>query len=132
MIIQYIIVGIGGSFGATLRFIIETWVNEFTKTSVFPFGTLVVNLLGCLLIGFLFGIIAVSQLIGSRARLLLITGFLGALTTFSSFGYETFVLIRNQDFFVALVNILIQVLAGLFAVWSGYVISRILAKFISR
>jgi len=132
MIIQYIIVGIGGSFGAILRFIIETWVNEFTKTSVFPFGTLAVNLLGCLIIGFLFGIIAVSQLIGPRARLLLITGFLGALTTFSSFGYETFALIKNQEFIIALLNVLVQVTIGLFAVWIGYVFSRLLAKSMSR
>jgi fluoride exporter len=128
MIIQYIIVGIGGSFGALLRFIIESWIHGFSKTSIFPFGTLAVNLLGCLLIGFLFGIIAVSQLIGPRARLLLITGFLGALTTFSSFGYETFILIKNQEFIIALVNVLIQVTVGLLAVWIGYAISRLLAK----
>ena len=128
MLIQYIIVGIGGSLGAVLRFIIETWVHGFSKTSLFPFGTLAVNLLGCLVIGFLFGIIAISQMIGLRARLFLITGFLGALTTFSSFGYETFILIKNQEFIIALFNILIQVVIGLFAVWIGYFISRLLAK----
>ena len=132
MMIQYIIVGIGGSMGATLRFIIETWVDGVTKTSIFPFGTLVVNLSGCLIIGFLFGIIAVSLSIGPRTRLLLVTGFLGALTTFSSFSYETFILIQNQNFFVALLNILIQVTAGLFAVWIGYAISKIFAKSIAR
>ena len=132
MIAQYIIVGIGGSLGAISRFVIENLVNEFINTSIFPFGTLAVNLLGCLIIGFLFGIIAVSQLIGPRARLLMITGFLGALTTFSSFGYETFILIEKKEIITALLNILTQVIIGLFAVWAGYAISRMLTKSISR
>jgi len=91
-----------------------------------------VNLLGCLIIGFLFGVIAISQFIGPRIRLLLITGFLGALTTFSSFGYETFKLITDRNYTVALLNILIQVTAGLFAVWIGYIFSRLLAKSLSH
>ena len=128
MIIQYIIIGIGGSCGAILRFIIETWVNSCSGSSVFPFGTLTVNLIGCLLIGFLFGIIAISQLINPRARLFLTVGFLGSLTTFSSFGYETFKLIGDREFLTALLNVLIQITAGLTAVWAGFAISKILAK----
>jgi fluoride exporter len=128
MLIQYIIVGIGGSLGAVSRFIVEAWVGGFTRTSVFPFGTLVVNLLGCLIIGFLFGIVAISQLIGPRTRLMIITGFLGAFTTFSSFGYETFALIQNQKYFFALLNILVQVIGSLIAVWIGYAVSKMIAK----
>jgi len=130
MIIQYILVGLGGSLGAILRFVVEACVNSLISKSIFPFGTLIVNLLGCLVIGFLFGVIVVSGRIGPRARLLFITGFLGALTTFSSFGYETFELITRHEITTALLSVLVQVLVGIFAVWAGYVFSRLLAKVI--
>ena len=116
MLLQYIIVGIGGFLGAISRFFISTRIQKFSN-SFFPFGTLAVNMLGCLLIGFLFGII---DKLGIGCKELLISGFLGAFTTFSTFGYETFVLIRDKKIVQAFANILMQVVIGILAVWLGY------------
>ncbi len=125
MLLQYLMVGIGGFIGAVSRFFISTRVQEISK-SFFPYGTLAVNMLGCLLIGFLFGIIDNTQLLGLSAKNLLVTGFLGALTTFSTFGYETYILIRDKRIIQALANVLIQITVGILAVWLGYFISTIL------
>jgi fluoride exporter len=132
MVAQSIIVGIGGIFGAISRFAIEHWVSEFTKASVFPFGTLTVNILGCLIIGMLFALIEDYGSISPRLRLLLITGFLGALTTFSSFGLDTFNLIQKNHLIIAIINILVQVVFGLIAVWLGFVITRIIGGTLIR
>ena len=115
-------VGIGGFLGAISRFFVSTCVQVATK-SFFPFGTLAVNMLGCLLIGFLFGIINNTDFFGLSVRHLLITGFLGAFTTFSTFSYETFVLIRDKKIIKALANVLMQIIVGILAVWLGYTIS---------
>ncbi len=121
MLFQYLLVGIGGSLGAISRFLVELGVNQLLSNSVFPYGTLAVNFLGCLIIGVMFGLISGTQFITPRIRLIVITGFLGALTTFSSFGHDTFALIEKGYLFIALVNVVIQVILGLVAVWFGLV-----------
>lgn len=128
MFLQSIIVGIGGIFGANARFLIEYFVKDFTGPVLFPYGTLTVNMLGCLIIGMMFALIEGYNSISARARLLLITGFLGALTTFSSFGLDTFNLIHKNNFIIAIINILVQVVFGLIAVWIGFVIARLSAN----
>jgi fluoride exporter len=128
MLIQCLLVGLGGSIGAVLRYLIENWAAELSKLLNFPFGTFAANILGCLLIGFLFGIISISNVISSRAKLFLITGFLGGLTTFSLFDLEIFEFILKSELIMALLNAFIQVIVGLFAVWVGFIAANILAK----
>jgi fluoride exporter len=125
MLLQYLMIGVGGFLGAVSRFYVSTRVQE-RSNSFYPYGTLAVNMLGCLLIGFLFGIIDNTQLLGLDAKHLLITGFLGAFTTFSTFGYETFILIRDRRIVQALVNVFTQIIVGILAVCLGYTISSLL------
>jgi fluoride exporter len=128
LLFQSLIVGIGGILGAISRYLLENFVMFFTGKTLFPLGTFVVNMLGCLLIGMIFALIDNYSSVGSRVRLFFITGYLGALTTFSSFGLDTFKLIISNHIMIAVFNILIQVVIGLFAVWLGYVVIRIIGR----
>ncbi len=119
MFISCIIVGIGGFAGAVSRFFISTKVQEKTG-SFFPYGTLTVNMLGCFIIGVIFSILEYSQIMGPGFKHLIVTGFLGALTTFSTFSYETFELIREKNILQALANIFIQIIAGVILVFLGF------------
>ena len=88
-------VGIGGFFGAVLRFLISGWVQKASGFT-FPVGTLAVNVLGSLLIGFLVALF--DNFLSPYWKAALVTGLLGALTTFSTFSYETFVLLQEGLF----------------------------------
>ncbi len=100
-------VGIGGFIGAVLRFTLSGWVQKAT-TSTFPFGTLSVNILGSFLIGFLFLYFQHINLSPTQ-KALLITGLLGALTTFSTFSLDTVLLMQNELYSKAISNVLLNV-----------------------
>ena len=125
MVSQIILVGIGGFIGSVFRFLLSGFVHRLVPLSEFPFGTLAVNVLGCLLIGLLNGLAETRQIIGPELRLLLMIGMLGGFTTFSAFGYETFALIRDAEVFRATGNVFLQVFFGLVAVWMGDMLGRI-------
>jgi CrcB protein len=91
---------------------------------VLPWGTLAVNVLGCLAIGFCGGLAESRQLFAADARLFLFIGVFGGFTTFSTFGYETFALLRDGDTLRAILNILLQIGFGLGAVWAGDLLSH--------
>jgi CrcB protein len=116
---QILLVGAGGFAGSVLRFKIGGWVLHHFDTK-FPAGTVVVNLVGCLIIGILSGLAEKRHLLSPDTRLLLITGFLGGFTTFSAFGLETMSLLRRGKLLWALLNIGLSVLGGLLMVWSGF------------
>ena len=100
-------VGIGGFIGAVLRFTLSGWVQKATA-STFPFGTLSVNILGSFLIGFLF--LYFQQVnFSPTQKALLITGLLGALTTFSTFSLDTVLLMQNEFYAKAFSNVLFNV-----------------------
>jgi fluoride exporter len=126
MFLNILIVGIGGFVGAIARYLISAGVQSIFSRSLFPFGTLAVNLLGCMIMGFLCAIALNWGVLTPRAKLLLMTGFLGALTTFSTFSNETFDLIKNSEMFLAFVNVGVQVVFGLFFIWFGYFLAYIL------
>jgi len=110
-------VAVGGCVGALLRY----WISGLTYRFVdggFPWGTLVVNLLGCFLIGFLW-VIFERTIFPPNARDFLFIGLLGALTTFSTFGFETVNLLRDGEFVLALGNILLNNLLGIGLVLTG-------------
>lgn len=119
--IQLLWVGLGGFLGAILRFQISLWAHRWVA-GPFPIGTLVVNLMGCFLIGVL--MTRVDQgAFSPETRVFLGAGFLGALTTFSTFGYETFDLLRDGQPGLAAASVLANVVVGLAAVWLGVTVA---------
>ena len=110
-------VGIGGFIGAILRFTLSGWVGKVTTTS-FPFGTLSVNILGSFVIGFLFLYFQHINLSPTQ-KALLVTGLLGALTTFSTFSLETVLLMGKEFYIKALLNVLLNLLLSLGATLLG-------------
>ena len=119
-----LLVGVGGFFGAVMRYVVTNWVQDFFHVLSLPYGTLTVNLLGCLIIGLLGGLSESRNLFNQEARALLFIGVLGGFTTFSTFGYETVQLLRDGQSLAAFSNIGLQVCMGLVAVWIGYSISQ--------
>ena len=104
------IVGIGSFIGGILRYLLSTAIQG-KVTGDFPYGTLTVNLVGCFVIGCLFGLAEKWQL-GIEWRLLLVTGLLGGFTTFSAFSVETFHLIRIGQAWMAVSYVLCSVVIG--------------------
>lgn len=119
-----LLVGAGGFVGSAGRYLVAGWVHRFLGTPWVPYGTLVVNTLGCLLIGFLVGLTEFRQVFAPDTRIFVFIGILGGFTTFSTFGLETFALARDGEFVRAGANVLLQVVLGLACVWAGYSISK--------
>jgi CrcB protein len=90
-----------------------------------PLGTLLVNVLGCLLIGLLAGLAEARDLFSHEMRLFLFVGLLGGFTTFSTFGLESFELLRAGNWGMALANVSAQVFLSLAAVWAGFTFSKL-------
>jgi fluoride exporter len=124
MLIKILSVGVGGFIGATLRYATSSLVSRFTPQTQFPYGTFVVNMLGCLLIGFLAGVADSRDIFSTTSRAFVFTGLLGAFTTFSTFSYETMGLFQNGQTSPALTNMGLQLVLGLFAVWAGIQFSK--------
>lgn len=115
-------VGIGGFLGATLRFTLSSFIQNSTHI-IFPFGTLFVNILGSFFIGFLFLYFQEINL-SAHQKALLITGLLGALTTFSTFSLETLLMIQENLWVKALSNIGLNVVLCLVATYLGMMVFK--------
>lgn len=115
-------VGIGGFIGAILRFTLSSFIQN-SSTIFFPFGTLFVNILGSFFIGFLFLYFQEINL-SAHQKALLITGLLGALTTFSTFSLETLFMIQDNLWAKALSNIGLNVILCLFATCLGMIVFK--------
>ncbi|MGB5687150.1 MAG: fluoride efflux transporter CrcB [Candidatus Electrothrix sp.] len=120
------LIGAGGFTGAVLRFLVSSWVQGRSGSLAFPFGTLTVNMIGCLLIGFLSALVEMKAMFSPETRSFLLVGLLGAFTTFSTFGNETLNLIRESRMEMALLNAGGQVLIGVFLVWLGRVLAGLI------
>ena len=120
------IIGAGGFVGAVLRFLVSSWVQARSGSIVFPFGTMAVNLIGCLVIGLLTWLVETRSMFSVETRSFVLIGLLGAFTTFSTFGNETLGLIRDSRLDLAAVNAVFQVVAGVAMVWLGRVIASAL------
>jgi CrcB protein len=121
-----LLIGVGGFIGSILRYLTSGYVQQASKSIDFPYGTLVVNLLGCFIIGFLAQLAEDRGVFTNQSRLFVFTGFLGGFTTFSSFGNETLNLMRDSQMFNALANVGANVVLGLFAVWLGRTVSYLI------
>ena len=120
--------GIGGFIGSALRYAATGYVQDWSKSISFPYGTLAVNLIGCLAIGFLSQLAETRGMFTAETRTLIFIGVLGGFTTFSAFGNETVSLWRDGENVLAAVNVAAHLVLCLGAVW----LSRALAYQIWR
>lgn len=123
---HYLLTAFGGAFGATLRYGIGRWVQDTLNRPEFPYGTLVINVVGCFVFGFIIGLVDEGRNITPEQRTFVLVGILGGFTTFSTFGYETFAFLRDGQIVPALLNVGLQVVIGVIAVWLGTVTARLL------
>jgi CrcB protein len=123
---EFIFISIGAALGANARYWIATWFAERWGGG-YPWGTLFINVTGSLLIGLLVTLLGQRLLADPAYRLLLITGFLGAYTTFSTFSYETVALLQAGSYIAALGNAINSVALGLTATVGGIWLARWLA-----
>ena len=114
-----------GALGCVTRYYISGWVYDLFGKS-FPFGTFAVNILGAFIIGLIMEFGIRSTLLPVSLRIGLTIGFLGGLTTFSTFSYETFRLLEDGEFFVATANVLVSVVVCLAFTWLGIHTARYL------
>lgn len=121
--LKLLIVGLGGFLGTVARYGLGHFVVQLKGATAFPFHTLLVNVLGCLAIGFLGGL-STTRTLSENLRAFLFIGVLGGFTTFSSFGYETFQLFRDDRADAAFLSMGLQLFLGLGAVWAGVAVAR--------
>ncbi len=121
----YLIVALGSGIGGMLRYYISDFVQK-NSSSLFPFGTLTVNIIGSFLIGLILFYLDSIKMISAEMRLFLSVGLCGGLTTFSTFSFETIKLIQDSEYLLAGTNVLLNVLVTLLAVLLAALISKLL------
>jgi CrcB protein len=114
----YIFIALGGATGACLRYFLSQLMLQWFGKG-FPFGTLLVNIVGSFLLGFLYSLLEHGQLEAALWRTTIGIGFLGALTTFSTFSVDTLMLFQQGLWFKAALNVTLNILCCLFAAWLG-------------
>jgi len=122
----YLWIFLGSGLGGMLRYLISTTMQKLANPGIFPIGTFCVNMIGCLIIGFIAQLSEARAVFSPELRIFLMVGILGGFTTFSSFGYETVQLIREGEFLLALGNAAGQLVLGLIMVYIGYVLARLI------
>ncbi len=125
MLKTILIVGVGGFIGTIARFLVARYFQE-NVTSVFPWGTFVVNIIGCFVIGFIYGLSEKGDFLTPNLRLFLTVGFCGGFTTFSSLANDAFILMRQEEWFRFALYTSFSFFLGLLAVYAG----RLLFKFL--
>ncbi|MBI3585770.1 MAG: fluoride efflux transporter CrcB [Ignavibacteriales bacterium] len=123
--VNIILVFLGGGIGAAARYWLSGVVYQKVSTD-FPYGTLTVNAIGCLLIGILMAAMEERFLVQPSLRVFLTIGILGGFTTFSTFSFETIALLRDGEILYALVNIFTSIFVCLFGTWVGMQIGKLL------
>jgi len=123
--VTLLVVGAGGFLGAVARYLIDGWVSS-AAGGRFPWGTLVVNLSGSFVLGFLFALSVERAVIPTSIRAPVLIGFIGAYTTFSTLTLESWRLIEDGSYALALGNIGGSMLLGIVAVFAGLTLGRAL------
>lgn len=122
---DYLIIGAGGFIGAIARYVVATWIGQKWGRT-FPLGTFVINVSGSFVIGLLMTLFTERFMTNPLWRLLLVVGFLGAYTTFSTFEYETGKLFKDSELLLAGLNVVLSVFSGFVALKTGEVIAKML------
>ena len=122
---NYLFVFLGGGLGAAARYWLSGIVYRWVESD-FPYGTLLVNFLGCLLIGLLMALMQDRFQVTTALRIFLTIGILGGFTTFSTFSYETISLFRDSEYFAASANVLVSMVACLGGTYGGSVLGRMM------
>lgn len=125
MIKSILLIGLGGGIGSIARYLCQKWFAENIQHP-FPWGTFVVNILGCFLIGIFYALTEKTALLSPQTRLFLITGLCGGFTTFSTFAFENMSLLRSGDITYTLLYVAASVLLGIGAVFAGIGLIKIL------
>ncbi|MEI6062294.1 MAG: fluoride efflux transporter CrcB [Bacteroidota bacterium] len=120
-----LIAGTGGFLGTVSRFLTSRWVAFYFPSS-FPFGTFAVNVIGCFLIGLIYGISEKGNFINSEWRLFLTVGFCGGFTTFSAFAAENMAMLRDSEIFNFFLYTGSSIFIGLLATFAGLMLTKIL------
>ena len=120
---EIIAVGAGGFVGAVARYLLSGLVHRNVGPG-FPWGTLMVNVIGCFLMGCLLYLVENRLVVSDQVRLFLGVGILGAFTTFAAFSQESIGLLRSGQNWLALSNVLLSVGVGVMAVWIGYMLLK--------
>jgi CrcB protein len=119
VVTKLFLIGIGGFLGSILRYVVSGYVQQLSKSIDFPYGTLAVNVIGCLIIGLLSYLADTRGVFSAEVRVFAFVGLLGGFTTFSTFGNETVNFLRRGESVFAFVNVAAHLLLGLMAVWLG-------------
>jgi len=118
-----ILIGIAGLIGTLLRYWLAGFVSR-QSGETFPWGTLVVNIVGCLIAGAVFQLAEERELLNPTLRTVVLIGLLGGFTTFSSYGLQTFALLKDGAFGLATLNLVVSNVLGVLMVWAGYGLAR--------
>jgi CrcB protein len=122
---NYLIISLGAAIGGITRYWLSNVVYKVFP-AIFPYGTLAVNVLGSFIIGLIIFVFDEKELITQQSRLFLTIGFCGGLTTFSTFSLETFSLMRDSEYFLATINVILSVVLCLLGVFLAYIVSKII------
>lgn len=120
-----LLIGIGSCVGGISRFLCQQFVQKHYPTSI-PLGTLGVNIIGCFIIGIIYGLGNRGNVLSPELRLLLATGFCGGYTTFSSFAYENISMMQDGEFFYTALYISMSVVIGFAAVYAGILFTKLI------
>ncbi|MGD8440273.1 MAG: fluoride efflux transporter CrcB [Holophagae bacterium] len=119
-LVQALWVGVGGFVGTALRYLVSGWTYRLVPNAIFPWGTLTVNVVGCLMLGLLGGLADFRGALSANTRLFVFIGVLGGFTTFSTFAFETVSLSDGAQALRAVANVAGHLILGLGAAWLGY------------
>ena len=113
-----LLIGLAGAMGAVTRYLLSSFVTGLFGAA-FPWGTFLVNAVGCFLFGVAVGLADHFELVSDTARLILLTGFMGAFTTFSTFIFDIHILFAESRWMPGLFNMTGQIMIGLICLWVG-------------
>lgn len=131
LFVQYLVIGLGGALGSMVRFGLGSWIDSGATSAkagpIFPWGTIIVNITGCFIIGFIFTISSTEGriLLNPNMRNFILIGILGGYTTFSSFSLQTLLLAQDGQWGSAVANVAISVVLCLCGVWFGAALANV-------
>lgn len=122
---QILWLSVAGALGTLSRWLLSSWVQR-TLQQVLPLATFVVNAVGCLAFGIIWGIVEQRQQLSGNFRMAALTGFMGAFTTFSTFAFDTSELIKTQHYWAAAGNAIGQTVVGIVFIFLGIALGRLI------